>query len=56
MKVGVIPLLLSRGGLLVINDKIDRERGTFESNIDIKDSIDWWKFKEIYDNMVKIDI
>ena len=48
--------MLSRGGPLVINNKVDRERGTFEPNIDIRDSIDWWKFKGVYNSIVKIDI
>ena len=40
MEVRVIPLLLSRGGFLVINNKIDKKKDTFELNIDIKGSID----------------
>ena len=40
MEVGVILLLPSRGGSLVIDDKIDRERGTFEINVDVEGSID----------------
>ena len=40
MRVGVIPSLLSKGGLLVINDKVDKKRGTFEPNIDVRGSID----------------
>ena len=40
MRVGVILSLLSRGGSLVINDKVNRERGTFEPNIDVRGSID----------------
>ena len=38
--VGVIPSLLSRGSPLVIDDKVDRERGTFKPNVDVRDSID----------------
>ena len=56
MRVGVISLLLSRDSPLVINDKIDRERGTFKPNIDIRGSIDWWKFKGVYNSIVKTDI
>ena len=40
MGVRVISLLLSRGGPLVIDDKVNRERGNFEPNVDIKGSID----------------
>ena len=39
MRVGVIPLLSSKGGSLVINDKVDKKRGTFEPNMDIRGSI-----------------
>ena len=39
MKVGVILLLLNRGDSLVINNKVNRERGIFESNMDVKNSI-----------------
>ena len=38
--VRVVSLLLNKDSSLVINNKIDRERGTFESNIDIRGSID----------------
>ena len=48
--------MLSRGGSLVINNKVDRERGTFEPNIDVRGSIDWWKFKKVYNNVVKINV
>ena len=41
MGVGVVLLLSSKGGSLVINDKIDRKRGTFKPNVDIRGSIDW---------------
>ena len=40
MGVRVILLLPSKSGLLVINDKIDRERGIFKLNMDIRDNID----------------
>ena len=40
MGVRVILLLPSKSGLLVINDKIDRERDIFELNMDIRDNID----------------
>ena len=33
MGVRVISLLPSKDGLLIINDKIDRERGIFEPNM-----------------------
>ena len=39
MGVRVISLLPSKSGLLVINDKIDREKGTFEPNVDVRGSI-----------------
>ena len=48
--------MLSRGGSLIINDKVDKERGIFESNVDVKGSIDWQEFKRVYNSMVKIDI
>ena len=38
-KVRVVLLLPSKCGPLVIDNKVDRERGTFEPNIDIKGSI-----------------
>ena len=40
MKVRVILLLLSRGGFLIINNKIDKKKGTFKLNMDVKGSID----------------
>ena len=40
MKIGVVLLLPSRGGPLIINNKVDRKRGTFESNVNVKGSID----------------
>ena len=39
MGIGVVPSLLSRGSLLVIDDKIDKERGTFKPNVDIRGSV-----------------
>ena len=39
MEVGIILLLSSKGGFLVIDDKVDRERGTFESNVDIRSGV-----------------
>ena len=40
MRVRVIPLLSNKGGSLVINDKVDRERDTFKLNMDIRGNID----------------
>ena len=40
MGVKVILLLPSKGDSLIINDKIDRERGTFKLNINVRGSID----------------
>ena len=40
MKIEVVLLLPSRGGLLIINNKVDRKRGTFEPNVNIRGSID----------------
>ena len=40
MGVGLILLLLSKSDSLVINNKVNRERGTFKLNINIRDSID----------------
>ena len=40
MGVRVILLLLSRGSPLIINNKVDRERGTFEPNVDVRGGID----------------
>ena len=56
MEVGIVPLLLSKDSSLVINDKVDRERGTFEPNVDIRGGIDWQEFKGVYDSVVKVDI
>ena len=38
--VEVILLLLSRNNSLVIDNKINRERGIFKLNMDIRDNID----------------
>ena len=40
MGVRVVLSLSSRGNLLVIDNKVDRERGTFELNVDVRGSID----------------
>ena len=56
VEVRVILSLLNKSNSLIINDKVDRERGTFKSNVDIKGSIDWREFKEVYNSMVKVDI
>ena len=40
MGVKVIPLLPSRGSPLIINNKVDKERGTFKPNVDIRGGID----------------
>ena len=40
MGVGVVLSLPSRGSPLIINNKIDRERGTFEPNVDIRGGVD----------------
>ena len=40
MRVRVISLLLNRGGSLVINNKINRERGTFKPNMDVRGGVD----------------
>ena len=40
MGVEVIPLLSSKSGSLVIDNKVDRERGTFEPNVDVRGSVD----------------
>ena len=41
IEIGVVLSLLSRDSPLVINNKVNREKGTFKPNIDIKSSIDW---------------
>ena len=40
MRVGVILSLPSKGGSLIIDDKVDRERGTFKPNVNVRDSVD----------------
>ena len=49
-------MLLSKSDSLVINNKVNKERGIFKPNMDIKGGINWWEFKKVYDNIVKIDI
>ena len=56
MGVRVILLLPSRGSPLVINNKVNRERGTFEPNMDVRGSIDQQEFKGVYNSVVKIDV
>ena len=56
MRVRVVLLLLSRGNPLVIDDKVNRERGTFEPNVDIKSSVDQQEFKGVYNSVVKVDV
>ena len=38
--VRVVLLLPSKGSFLVIDDKVDREKGTFEPNVDVRGDID----------------
>ena len=40
MRVRVILLLLNKGSPLVIDNKVDRERGTFKLNMDVRGGID----------------
>ena len=40
MGIGVILSLSNRSDLLVINNKVDRERGTFKLNVDIRGGVD----------------
>ena len=56
MEVRIVLSLPSRGNPLVIDNKVNRERGTFKLNIDVKSSIDQQEFKEVYNNIVKINI
>ena len=56
VRVRVVLSLPNRGGPLVIDDKIDREKGIFEPNMDVKSSINWQEFKRVYNNIVKIDM
>ena len=39
MGVRVVPSLLSRGNPLVIDDKVNRERGTFKPDVNIRGNI-----------------
>ena len=39
MRVRVILLLLNKGSPLVIDNKVDRERGTFEPDVDVRGGI-----------------
>ena len=55
MGVRVIPSLLSKGGSLVIDNKVDRERGTFKSNVNVE-GVDWQEFKRVYNSIVKINV
>ena len=41
MKVEVILSLLNKSDLLVINNKVDEEKGIFEPNMNVRDSINW---------------
>ena len=56
MRVRVILLLSNKGGSLVINDKVDRERGTFKLNMDIRSGVDQQEFKGVYNSVVKVDV
>ena len=40
MRVGVVSSLPSKGSPLVINNKVDGERGTFELNVDVRGGVD----------------
>ena len=48
--------MLNRGGSLVINNKVDRERGTFKLNVDIRSSVDQQEFKGVYNSVVKVNV
>ena len=41
MEVEIISLLSNKGSPLVINVKVDKERDTFELNINIRGNVDW---------------
>ena len=56
MGVRVVLSLPSRGSPLVIDDKVDREKGTFELNIDVRGGINRQEFKGVYNSMVKVDV
>ena len=40
VEVRVVPSLLSRGSPLIIDNKINREKGTFKPNMNVESSID----------------
>ena len=40
MGVGVVLSLPSKGSPLIINNKVDGERGTFKPNVDVRGGID----------------
>ena len=48
--------MLNRDSPLVINDKVNREKGTFKPNVDIRGGIDRQEFKGVYNSVVKVDI
>ena len=48
--------MLSRGSSLIIDNKVDREKGTFKPNVDVRGSIDQQEFKRVYNSVVKIDM
>ena len=54
--VRVILSLSSKSGFLIIDDKVNKEKGTFEPNMDIRGSINQWEFKRVYNSVVKINI
>ena len=56
MRIGVILLLPSRDSPLVINDKVDREKGTFKPNVNIRGGIDQQEFKGVYNSVMKVDM
>ena len=41
---------------MVIDDKVDRERGTFEPNVDVRGGVDQWEFKGVYNSIMKVDV
>ena len=56
MGVRVVLSLPSKGSPLVIDDKVDRERGTFKLNMDIRSGVDQQEFKGVYNSVVKVDV
>ena len=46
----------NRGGPLIINNKVDRKRGTFEPNVNVRGSIDRREFKGVYNRLIKVDM